>query len=177
MREGRRLELVEVVRGKHRARRLVNLRPKHHDRPGLGASEVEVAVLEAHFLADRDVLVDRERKRGRLVEDDDVLGDDLDLARWKVRVGAALGAQANRARHPQHILSAQGVRDLLADDHLGEPGPVSQVDEGDAPVIAATPHPPRERDGGASVGGTKVPCESGTKHEMSLVGVGIPGPV
>nr|BFF21874.1 hypothetical protein GCM10025730_53950 [Promicromonospora thailandica] len=89
-----------------------------------------------------------ERQRRRLVERDDLGGDDLDLAGGQVGVGVALGTTADLARHLQHELGPQRVGDLLVPDHdLGDAGRVTQVDEGHSPVITAAIDPAREGDG------------------------------
>ena len=133
------------------------------------ATQVQVAVLEAGLLADGDVLVDRERRGRGLVEDDDVVHVDLDLAGRQVGVRGALGAQPHLARHLDDVLGAQRVRDLLAQHHLGEARGVAQVDEGDPAVIPAATHPACKGDGGAGVGGTEVSGEVGAEHNRPFV--------
>ena len=85
-RQGRRLDLDEVLRVEHAAGGLVGLGAQAHRAGGRGPAQVEVAVLEARLLADD--LVERrrdlERQRRGLVEHDDVGGDELDLAGGEV---------------------------------------------------------------------------------------------
>ena len=81
-------------RVEHVAGRLVDLAAQPERRGGAGATQVEVAVLEARLLADLDVLVDRERQRGGGAEHLDLGGDDLDLAGGEVGVLVALGPRA-----------------------------------------------------------------------------------
>ncbi len=162
------LDLEEVPLVEDGARRPVEPRAEHH-RLALGrTAQVEVAVLEARLLPHGYVLVDGERQGRRRVEDDDVLGDDLDLPGREVRVGASLRAEPHVSRHLEHVLGAQLVRDLLADDHLREPGGVPQVDERHPAVVAAAADPPGEGDGRARVGRAKVACEVRAVHGYSL---------
>ena len=88
---------------------------------GARAAQVQVAVLEACFLAHLDVLVDLEGQRIGGVEDGHLLGNDLDLAGGQCRVFIALGALGNRTDDLEHVLVAEPVEDLFfADHYLGD---------------------------------------------------------
>ena len=119
------------------------------------APQVEVAVAQARLLADLPgvlgVVGDLEGQRGRGVEDLDVGDDDLDLAGGQVRVGVALGSGAHLTGDGEDVLGAQVVGDLLADDDLGDPRGVPQVDEGHASMVTAPIHPSGEGDDLADV--------------------------
>ena len=123
---------------------------------GAGAAQVQVAVLEAGFLAHFDVLVDLERQRIGGVEDGDLLGHDLDLAGGQRRVLVALGALGDGADDLQHVLVAQAVEDLFfADHHLGDAGGVAQVNECDTTVVTTPADPAGEGYGLSNVLGAK----------------------
>ena len=61
----------------------------------LGAAQVEVAVLEADLFVGDGVFGGRERRRLRLVEQQQFVGDDLDFAGGHVGVGEAFAALAD----------------------------------------------------------------------------------
>ena len=110
-----------------------------------GPAQVQVAVLEPGFLTDFHVLVNLEWQRCGLVEHDDLLRYDLDLAGGQVRVLVALRPLLDRADHLQHVLVAQGVEDfLLAHHNLGDAGGVAQVQERHTAMVATSGNPTGE---------------------------------
>ena len=170
-REGRRLDLDEVVRVEDGACGLAHPGAQLDRARGSGPAQVEVAIAQARLLA--DLLVERRRdleRQGRgLVQDDHVGRDHLDLARHEVRVLVALGPTPDLAGHLQHELRAQPVRDsLVPDDDLGDARRVTQVHERDAAVIAPAVHPAREGDGGADVLGPQRAGGVGAQHGRSF---------
>ena len=146
---------------------------------GLLAAQVEVAVLQPHLLVDLagvlGVLGDLEGQRGRGVEHDDVVGDDLDLARGQVRVRVALGSLGHLPGDLDDVLRPQLVGHVLvADDHLGDARGVPQVDEGHPAVVTPAVDPPGEGDGAGDVGGTQRACVAGAEHEEPFRWSGAP---
>ena len=132
---------------------------------GAAAAQVEVAVLEPDLLPHVDVVVDRERQRRGRVQHLDLVGDDLDLAGGQVGVRVALGTGADLAGDLDAVLAAQAVRHgLVADDDLDQAAGLAQVEEGHAPVIAASGHPPGEGDGLADVLGAQGAGVMGADH-------------
>ena len=108
------------------------------DRPGDGiaqaqgvrdrrATHVEVAPPHACRLVGVDVIIERERRRGGLVEDHALVHDHVDVARRQIGVGGILGAFAHEAgdldgplgTHPlaqlEAILGGIGIEDDLGD--------------------------------------------------------------
>ena len=174
------LDLDEVTLGQDAAGCRVDLRAQPQGVAGgpvAGAAQVEVAVLEAGLLADRDPLVDLEGQRRALVEHLDALGDDLDVAGGQVGVGVALGAQPHLADDLDDVLVAQVVgvalgEHLVAHDHLRDAGAVPEIEEGHSAVIAPTGNPARERDGLAGVVGTQGAGLMGAEHERGPIGSG-----
>ncbi|GMA37738.1 hypothetical protein GCM10025876_39420 [Demequina litorisediminis] len=150
----------------HAACRLVRLGAQHQVGARLRTAQVDVAVLEASLLADGDVLIHGHRQRRGLVEDGHLGDDHLNLTGREVGVRGTCGALAHFARHLQDVLVAEAVGHLLADDDLGETRGVTQINERHAAVIAATPDPSGQSDGGARVGGAEVSCEVGAKHDQ-----------
>ncbi len=113
-------------------------------------TQVQIAILESYFLANR--LVELERQRLRPVQQLQLLGENLDSARSQIRVGGAGGTFPNLARDPDHELAAQPLG-LLEDfgrirvEHdLQQPFPVAQIDENDPSVVPAAMYPSRDRD-------------------------------
>ncbi len=119
---------------------------------GAGPAQVEVAVLQAHLVADRGVVVERERQRRGGRQHLDLARGDLDGAGRQRVVAVALGPHPHLADDAHAVLGAQVVGDVrLAHDDLRDAGAVAQVEEGDAAVVAPPGHPAGERDGGAGV--------------------------
>jgi hypothetical protein len=113
-------------------------------------------VLEASLLADFDVLVNLERERIGGVEDGHLLGDDLDLARGKMRVLVALRTLLHGALDLEHVLIAEPVEDfLLAHHDLRYARCVTQVDERHPAMVAAAGHPSGKGDGLSNMLGTQ----------------------
>ena len=99
------------------------------------------------------------------VEDLDVVAHDLNGAGGQVGVLITLRASADLTGDLQDELGAQLVGDaLVAHDHLGDAGRVTQVDEGDATVIAATVHPTGERHGRTDQVGAESSNVVSAKH-------------
>src|SRR5262249_52766786 len=111
--------------------------------------EVEVAVAEAHLLAhlSREGL-DLERRRVRVREELGVGDPDLHLAGRQLLVDRLGRALDDGSPGAQDILRAELVAELegvarlvRVEDELDEPGPVAEVDEDEAAVVAATVDP------------------------------------
>lgn len=174
-RQGRGLDLDEVLRVEHAACSLVGLGAQAQGVGRGGAAQIEVAVLEARLLADDlgalEGRGDLERQRCGLVEHDDVAHHDLDLTRGEVLVLVALGAPGDDTGDLEHELGAQRVRDrLVTDDDLGDARGVAQVDEGHSTVIAATIDPPGEGDGLTDLLGPQGAGCVGAEHGVSPSG-------
>ena len=174
--EGRGLDLHEVVGVQHPARSLVDLGAQANGALHLRAAQIQVAVLQTRLLTDLarifGVIRDLEGQGGRGTEDLDVGDDDLDLTRGQVRVVIALRAGSHPPGHRQNVLGAQVVSDLLTDDDLSDARRVAQIDEGDAPVIAATIHPSGEGDDLADIGGAQGACGAGSQHGAGFLPYG-----
>ena len=153
--QGGGLDLHEVMGVQNPAGGLADLGPQADGVLHGAAPQVEVAVAQTRLLADLSgvlgVVGDLEGQRRGGVENLDVGDDDLDLAGGQVRVGVALGPGAHLPGDGQDVLGAQVVGDLLADDDLGDPRGVPQVDEGHASVVTTSIHPSGEGDDLADV--------------------------
>ena len=109
-------------------------------------AQIEEAILQPHLLGQR-LVVHLEWRWKRRVQDFDLVGEDLDLARNEVRIDRALGARAHPARHLHYELAAQlfggpeGVRPIRVAHHLHQPLAIAQVDEDHATVVAPAMHP------------------------------------
>ena len=120
----------------------------------LGTTQVEVAVFEPQHLVHVEIVLDIERRRLRLVQDAKLAADDLDLARFHLRVHGVLGTRAHVAAHRDDELRAQGLRLVeralahlrLVINHLHIAGTVAQIDENQSAVVAAARHPAAYRD-------------------------------
>ena len=120
----------------------------------LGTTQVEIAVFETQHLVHVEIVLDIERRRLRLVQDAKLAADDLDLARFHLRVHGVLGARAHVAAHRDDELRAQGLRLVeralahlrLVVNHLHIAGTVTQIDKNQSAVVAAARHPAAYRD-------------------------------
>ena len=126
-------------------------------------------MLEPGLFTDGDPLVDLERQRRRRAQDLEIGCHHLDLTCRQVGIGVALWAFAHLAGHLDAVLVTQVVRpalseDLVTNDHLGDTGRVTQVEEGDAAVIASTGDPPGQGDGLRSVVGAQGAGLVSAKH-------------
>ncbi len=162
--QGRRLDLVEVVRVQHLTGDLVRPAAQAQRLRRAGAAQVEVAVLQADVVGRGDRVVDRQRQRRGLGEHGQLAGDDLDRAGGQLRVLVAVRAGADLADDLHAELVAQRVRVLLAEDHLHHAGAVPQVDEDDTAVVAPAGHPACQRHRRAGVGGTQTAGVVGPDH-------------
>lgn len=113
-------------------------------------AQVEVAVFHTQVVAAVRLLLDREGRNVRAVEDHERIGRDLDLARGQL--GILRLAFDDAARHLQDEFAAQfGGRPaglfgrVLLDDDLRQAVAVAQVDEGHGAQVAHLLHPAGER--------------------------------
>ena len=89
------------------------------------------------------MLVNLERQRSRGVQHLNGGHLNLNLAGRQVRVLVALRALRNLTGHAQNVLVAQVLKvSLIVENTLGDALAVTQVNEGDATVVAAA-HPVR----------------------------------
>ncbi|MNI87752.1 hypothetical protein D3C73_1449770 [compost metagenome] len=102
------------------------------------------------------MLVDLERQGFGGVENDHLVRHDLDLTRSQRRVLIAFRTLVDSTCHLQDVLVPQAVEDLfLTDNHLGYTGRITQVNECNATVITAAPHPAGQGNGLSNVLGAK----------------------
>jgi hypothetical protein len=137
---------------------------------GTVAAEVEVPVLQPHFLARG--LVELERQCRALTEHGQRRGVDLDVAGGDLGVGVALGPESRRRPDRDTELGAQPVRlgqHVSAAEHdLCHAGGVAQIDEDDAAVVAASSHPAGQRHRLTGVGRPQRTGGMTAQHENSL---------
>ena len=117
----------------------------------LGAAEVDVAILEAHLFVGDGFVGGREWRRLRFVEEQEFVGDDLDLAGGHVGVAEAFAALADGAFYGDDVLVAGGFglgvgcgADLFVEDDLGDAAAVADVEEDEVAVVAAAVDPAHE---------------------------------
>jgi hypothetical protein len=156
--EERRLDVDEAVPVEEAARRarcaVAQAQVGLHRRP----TQVEHAVLQAHFLGEV-VLVDLERRRRRGIEDLDFLRRQLHLSGLQFNVAAALRSLAQDAFHPKDIFVAnllgnpECVTGVGVEDHLSQALAVAQIDEDHATVVAPPVRPAAQRHALADEGG------------------------
>ena len=148
------------------------------------ASDVQVAVLEPQALVDRGVrLVDVERRGLRLGQDLEVGDLQLDLPGRQARVLGPLQAPGDLAGHRHDELAAHAARDLvgargigLVDDDLGQPVTVTQVEEDQLAVVAASVDPAGEARGRARIRGAQLAGGMGAVGRGEAGGRGRHGP-
>ncbi len=114
----------------------------------LFAAQVEIAVLQPHLFVRDGLFGRRERRRLRLVQQQQLLDDDLDLAGGHVRVFQAVATTTHAALNGDDVLRARclglGVglaRNLLVGDDLGDSCAVAQIQKDEVPVVAAPVDP------------------------------------
>ena len=117
------------------------------------ATKIVDAVPETDRVVHTRVVLDRERRRRRRVEDAELRSDDLDRAGGQVGVHGVVRAPFDRAANDQHELRPQMARPLVgtrarvgAEDDLDQTPPIAQVHEDDAPVVAAALNPAGHHD-------------------------------
>jgi len=116
------------------------------------AAHVQVAVLEPEGLVDLRFVVELERQRAGLVEDLH-LGDlHLDRAGGELRILGSRRSRRDGPAHGQHEFRAHRLRPGVrvatrrrVEHALGQPFPITQVDEDQAPVIPPAIGPAHER--------------------------------
>ncbi len=162
--QDRGLDVLEAARVQIPAQRL------HQPDPGalhalhLRAAQIQIAVLQARFLA--RVLVRMERQRRGLVEHGDRAGDHLDLAGPEPVVDRMAGA--DHALDLQHVLIAQrggdgeDLRVVQLHRHLHDALVVAQVDEADPALVTGHIGPAGQGDGLADQGLIDQAAEVGT---------------
>ncbi len=127
----------------HRTRGGIRLGAQPNCRRGAVAAQVEVAVLQPQLLTRG--FVELERQRRTVAEHGERGGVDLDVAGGDLWVGVAFRSDLDDTGDRDAELRAQPVRlgqhVVVAENHLGDAGGVTQVDEDDAAVVAAAGHP------------------------------------
>ena len=128
----------------------------------LGAAQVDVAVLQPHFLVLDRLFGGRERRQARVVQHPQLGGLDLDFAGRHLGIDGVRVAQAHLAHRGDHVLRphllALGValgREFLVEHHLGNAAAVAQVEEDQVAVVAPPVHPAHHHHGLAGVGGAQ----------------------
>ena len=118
------------------------------------ATQIQVTVLQASlfaYLTGGGRVIDLERERCRLVEHLELGDVDFNFTRGKVRVRGAFRARLNHACDLHAVLRAQVVSAFghlgFTEDNLSNAGAVTQVDEDNTAMVAATGHPTSQRDG------------------------------
>ena len=141
-------------------------------------AQVEVAVFHTQVVAAVRLLLDREGRNVRAVEDHERIGRDLDLARGQL--GILRLAFDDAARHLQDEFAAQfGGRPaglfgrVLLDDDLRQAVAVAQVDEGHGAQVAHLLHPAGERHRLADVRGTQRTACMGSVHNNLYLLLGL----
>ena len=124
----------------------------------LGPAQVHVAVPQADVLARPGVFVKLERRRLGGVQYLEGGPEHLDLPRREVRIDHAFRTRPDAPGGPQHVLVADAVRGLEAlgfvgiVDDLHDAGPVPQVEEDHAAVVAPAVYPAGQFHAFADVG-------------------------
>ncbi len=129
----------------------------------LGAAQVKIAVLEADVLVDVAVLIQHEWERLGAVEQLALQHLNFHLAGFH---GGVDGSGRPGDDHPsdsQHELAADGLGNFMGGfvhlrvkDDLGDPLPVTKVNENKPSMIAAAQGPPHQNDLLANVSGIQM---------------------
>ena len=119
-----------------------------HFRP----AQVQIAVLEPHFLAYLVMLIQRERRRFGCIQYLHSQTINFNLAGGHFRVDGFGGSGANPTSHLQHIFTANPVGEgkMLAairiKHDLHDTFTIAQIDKDHTPVVASTIHPTAQGD-------------------------------
>ena len=124
----------------------------------LAAAQIEIAVLQPHLFIRDGVLGGREGRRLRIVQQQHLVRNQLDVSGLHVRVRQPRGALAQLAGDCHHVLRPRRLRfgvglgrPLLVEHHLRYAGAVAQIEKDEIAVIAAAVHPPHQSYGFAGV--------------------------
>ena len=167
--QGRGLNLNVAVLSQQVTCRTVRVRTQTHDASRLRAAKIQVAVAQARLLTHLNVLVNLERQRSGSVQHLNGGHLNLNLAGGQVRVLVTLRALGNLTGHAQNVLVAQVLEvSLVVENALGDTLAVTQVNEGDATVVAATSHPTGQGDGLSNVCGGQLAVGVSAKHRHSF---------
>ena len=142
--------------GQHGPRSGVGLRTQPDRAARALPAQIQVAVLQAGFLA--RLVVELERQRGALVQHLELRRVDLDGTGGDLEVLVALGTHLDLAGDLDAVLGAQSMRLLEyvagTEHHLGNARRITEIDEDHSAVIAPPGHPAGESDGLLSVLGS-----------------------
>jgi len=126
------------------------------------AAQIDVAVLEAHFLVGENGIAGEKRRLLRFVEDAQLFRDQLDFACGDVLVERVGGALLDLANHGDHVLASQlaglfvnGRITLLVEHDLRHAGTVADIHKDEVAQVAAAVHPSHEHGLLAGVGGAQ----------------------
>jgi hypothetical protein len=122
-------------------------------------AKVEIAVLQADlFVGDRRIIRDGEGRRPGVVQQQEGIGDEFDVAGGHVGVGEACAAGADAAGDGDDVLGPRGLglgvgqrRGFFVEHHLRDAGAVAEVEEDEVAVVAAAVHPAHQGNGFAGV--------------------------
>ena len=116
--------------------------------PLAGAAQVQVAILEAKSFVHGCLFVDVERRRLRLGEHFQFVGEQFNGPRGQLGVGGSCRTDADFAAHGDDKLSPQFSGDdvgsggaVRVEDHLGQAVAVAEIDEYEAAMVTTTVHP------------------------------------
>jgi hypothetical protein len=122
------------------------------------AAEIEVTVTKPDLFLKVFLVLDREGRGQAGIDDLETIGEELDLPGRELRVDGALGPRPNLTLDRNHKLRAKILsrlvsigRSLRTEDHLGQTGPVTKIDEDHPAVVAAAANPTAKGDPGRTV--------------------------
>ena len=117
-----------------------------------GTAKVEVSILQPEILGDRGLVLDWKGSRLGLTQDPQRVSHDFDCPGLQVWIGQPVLPPPHFPSHrdhkfrPQHFRGAVNFRmDLGAEDHLGDPFTVTQIDEDELAVVAPAIHPAHQK--------------------------------
>jgi len=134
----------------------------------LRPTEVEIAVLKAHFLVGDRRISRRERQGFAVVKHTQFVGNDFNLACGDVLVDRVGIAQLYVTEDGDHELRAHCGGAVVhfgagigCDDYLRDTSAVSQIEKDKVAEIASAVYPSHEHDLGTSIGGAQCPTTMG----------------
>ena len=116
-------------------------------------AQIDIAVFQTKLFVGNRFFGRRERRHARVVQDQQLLGSNLNFAGRHFGIDYIRAATANCALDRHHIfrpdLFGLGVAlrgPVFVEHDLGDPGAVTQVEKDQVAVIAAPVHPTHEGD-------------------------------
>ena len=161
--QNRRLDLEKSLLAQALANRQRNLVPQLEVVLHLRPAQIDVAILQPHFLVLDRLFRRRKRRQPRIVQHAQLRRLNLDLARRHLGIDRVLVAQPHLAHRGDHVLRPHLLalrvpfgNQVVIQHHLRNAGAVAQIQKDQVAVVAAPVHPAHQHHLLARVGGAQL---------------------